>query len=69
MLKQIKPNHLYMIIDIKEPYIEKLFEILKAGQIEKDDWPEGKDITFKEWIFQTFGQEGLDYLNTGNSVN
>lgn len=61
MLKQLKPERLYMIVDIKEPYIEKLFEVLKQGQIEKDDWPEG-DINFIKWVELTFGQSGLDYL-------
>ncbi|HQF36725.1 MAG TPA: hypothetical protein PLL26_03760 [Candidatus Dojkabacteria bacterium] len=65
MLKQLKPDHLYMIIDIKEPYIEKIFEILKAGQIEKGDWPEG-DIDFKTWVEQTFGREGLEYIKSDN---
>jgi len=69
MLKQLKPDHLYMIIDIKEPYIEKIFEVLKAGQIEKEDWPEGPDITFKEWVHDTFGQEGLDYIESSKSDN
>ena len=62
MLKQLKPGHLYIIIDIQEPYAEKLFNVLKIGQIEKDDWPEG-EITFKEWVLLTFGPDGLDYLN------
>jgi hypothetical protein len=67
MLKQLKPNHLYMIVDIKEPYIEKLFHVLKLGQIEKNDWPEGNDIDFKTWVFQTFGQNGLNYLEAAKS--
>ena len=62
MLKQLKPDHLYMIVDLKEPYIEKLFDVLKQGQLEKDDWSEGSDINFKEWTLQTFGQDGLDYI-------
>jgi len=66
MLKQIKPDHLYFIIDIRESYAEKLFEVLKAGQIEKDDWPEG-NITFRQWVHDTFGLEGLDYLESEKS--
>jgi len=66
MLKQIKPDHLYMIVDIKEPYIEKLFEVLKAGQIEKEDWPEG-DISFEQWVKDTFGQDGLNYLEAART--
>ena len=62
MLKQVKEGRLYFVIDIKENYAEKIFQVLKKGQIEKNDWPEGKDITFEQWIFETFGQEGLDYL-------
>ena len=66
MLKQLKPDHMYMIVDIRENYIEKLFEVLKAGQIEKNDWPEG-NITYREWVKLTFGQDGLDYLDTKKS--
>lgn len=66
MLKQLKPDHLYFVIDVKEPYAEKIFEVLKAGQLEKDDWPEGKHITFKEWVFDTFGHVGLNYINSDN---
>lgn len=66
MLKQLKPDHLYMIVDIKEPYIEKIFKVLKAEQTKLNNWPEG-DITFREWIYQTFGQNGLDYIDSRKS--
>ena len=66
MLKQLKADHLYMIIDIKEPYIEKIFEVLKAGQLEKEDWPEGSSINFREWVEKTFGQTGVDYIGEIN---
>ncbi len=66
MLKQIKPNNLYFVIKISELYAEKIFEVLKAGQIEKEDWPEG-DIDFKTWVFQTFGQDGLNYLEAAKA--
>jgi len=66
MLKQLKPDHLYMIVDIKEPYIEKLFQVLKAGQIKKGDWPEGPDITFIQWVGQTFGEDGIKYIDSKN---
>lgn len=62
MLKQLKPDQLYFIIKINEPYAEQIFELLKKGQIEKGDWEEGTDITFTEWVKQTFGQRGLDYI-------
>lgn len=63
MVKQIKPDQLYFVIKINEPYAEKIFEVLKAGQIEKEDWPEG-DISFSEWVELTFGEEGFDYINS-----
>ena len=65
MLKQLKADNLYFVIKISENYAEKIFEVLKEEQIKKDDWPEG-DITFEEWVEQTFGQQGLDYINSGN---
>ncbi len=67
MLKQLKPGRLYFLINIDEPYAERIFEVLKEEQIKLNKWPEGKDITFKEWIFLTFGQEGLDYLEQADS--
>lgn len=44
----------YFIINIDEPYAKAVYEILKAGQIAKGEWPEG-DISFEEWKIQTFG--------------
>ena len=44
----LKNNNLYFIINIDEHYAEEIFEILKAGEIEKGGWPEG-DINFEEW--------------------
>jgi len=61
MLKQLKPDNLYFVIKINEPYAREIFEVLKAGQIAKDDWPEG-DITFEEWVSSTFGQTGQEYI-------
>lgn len=66
MLKQLKADNLYFVIKISEPYAEKIFEVLKTGQIEKEDWPEG-NIDFREWILQTFGQDGLNYLEAARS--
>jgi hypothetical protein len=66
MLKQIKPDQLYFVIKINEPYAKKIFEVLKAGQIEKEDWPEGNNKTFKEWVLDTFGQDGLKYIESDN---
>jgi hypothetical protein len=61
MLKQLKPNNLYFVINIDEPYAEKIFEVLKEEQNKLEDWPEG-DISFKEWVYDTFGQDGLDRI-------
>ncbi|MFA5866893.1 MAG: hypothetical protein WC891_02890 [Actinomycetota bacterium] len=55
MLKQMKPGRNYFIIKIDEPYAWKVFDVLKAGQIKKGEWPEG-DITFEEWIDKTFSK-------------
>ena len=66
MLKQLKADNLYFVIRVNEPYAEKIFNVLKEGQIANEDWPEGDNITFKEWVFDTFGQQGLDYINSGN---
>jgi protoporphyrinogen oxidase len=63
MLKQLKPDELYFVIRINENYAKEIFEVLKKGQIANDDWPEGEDITFEEWVFDTFGNQGLEYIN------
>lgn len=55
MLKDMKPGNEYFIINIDEPYAEQIYEVLKAGQMAKGEWPEG-DISFQEWQEQTFGQ-------------
>jgi len=62
MLRQLKPDHLYMIIDIAEPYAPRIFEVLKEEEIKRCGWPEG-DISYREWVEQTFGQKGLDILD------
>lgn len=54
MLIDMKPGRRYFIINIDEPYAGEIYEVLKQGQMAKDDWPEG-DISFKEWQNQTFG--------------
>ena len=54
MLKDMKPGRKYIIINIDEPYAEKVYEVLKHGQTEKGEWPEG-DISFNEWKEWTFG--------------
>jgi len=53
MRKTIKPGHDYFVINIDEPYAKVIYEVLKAGQIAKGQWPEG-DITFEEWKQKTF---------------
>ena len=53
MLKEMKPENRYMIINIDESYAKEVYEILKAGQIEKGEWPEG-NISFDEWVGKTW---------------
>lgn len=69
MLKQLKPGRLYFVINIDEPYAEKIFEVLKEEQTKLEQWPEGPNITFKEWVFDTFGQEGLNCIESTKSGN
>jgi hypothetical protein len=66
MLKQLKANNLYFVINIDEPYAEKIFQVLKEEQTKLEQWPEG-DIDFKTWVFQTFGQDGLNYLESAKA--
>ncbi len=61
MLKEIKENRKYFIINLDESYAPKIFQVLKEEEMKAGRWPEG-DITFEQWIFDTYGQEGLDYL-------
>lgn len=49
MYKIMKPQNKYMIINIDEPYAKIVYEVLKYGQMQKGEWPEG-DISFEEWI-------------------
>ncbi len=63
MLKEMKPGRRYFIINIDEPYAEKIYEILKQGQMKKGEWPEG-DISFKEWKLQTFDCEVKEMVHT-----
>jgi hypothetical protein len=55
MRKEMRPGRKYFIINIDEPYAEKIYEVLKIGQMEKGEWPEG-DIDFDEWKRQTFSE-------------
>lgn len=64
MLKPMKPGRNYMIINIDEPYAEQVYEILKAGQMAKGEWPEG-DITFEEWKKLTFKDFYCESLKDG----
>jgi hypothetical protein len=54
MRKTMKPGRKYFIINIDEPYAPEIYEVLKRGQMEKGEWPEG-NIDFEEWTRQTFG--------------
>ncbi len=51
MQNKFKPHHLYFVINVDEPYAIDIYELLKKGQMQKGDWPEG-DISFIEWIYQ-----------------
>lgn len=65
MKKYIKPNKRYFIINVDEPYAEKIYSVLKEGQQAKKEWPEG-DISFKEWkhlTFETDGCAGCKYFS------
>lgn len=53
MLKKMKPGRNYILINVDEPYAEAAFNVLKAGQMAKGEWPEG-DIGFLEWKDRTF---------------
>lgn len=55
MLKQLKPGHYYIIINLDEPYAEDVYEVLKYGQMQKgeDAWPEG-DIDYLQWVRHTW---------------
>lgn len=59
MLKTMKPGRHYIIVNIDEPYARALYEVLKAGQIAKGQWPEG-DISFEEWIALNWPEEKAD---------
>lgn len=61
MLKELKENRKYFVINIDESYAPKIFQVLKEEETKSGRWLEG-DISFEEWVLQTFGQEGLDYL-------
>lgn len=62
MLKTMKRGTRYFIINIDEPYAKAIYEVLKYGQMVKDEWPEG-DISFEEWKELTFEKQlkKLDY--------
>lgn len=53
MRKCMKPGRQYFIINIDETYAPIIYEILKYGQMQKGEWPEG-DISFDEWKKITF---------------
>ena len=54
MKKGMKYGRMYFIINTDEPYAGAIYDVLKAGQIAKGQWPEG-NLTFEEWHLQTFG--------------
>jgi hypothetical protein len=63
MEKHMKHGRRYFIINIDEPYAEKIYQVLKEGQIAKGEWPEG-DISFEEWQHQTFDYEKIEYMGS-----
>ena len=54
MLKEMKPGRKYIIINIDEPYVKAIYEVLKYGEMVKGKWVDG-DIGFDEWVKRTFG--------------
>lgn len=62
MIKKMKPGRLYFIINTDEPYAEKIYEILKKGQIAQGKWPEG-DIGFEDWKKSTIAEMVNDEVN------
>ena len=61
MKKEMKLGNKYFIINIDEPYAKDIYEVLKAGQIAKGEWPEG-DITFDEWVKQTWDEDEMEFF-------
>ena len=58
MLKTLKPDHYYIIVNLDEPYAQDIYEVLRYGQKQKerlgeDAWPEG-DVDYMEWVKQTW---------------
>jgi hypothetical protein len=53
MSKKAKPGKNYFVINTDELYAEKIYDVLKKGQMAKGKWPEG-DISFEEWKKKTF---------------
>jgi hypothetical protein len=53
MSKEAKPGRNYFVVNIDEPYAEKIYDVLKKGQMAKGKWPEG-DISFEEWKKKKF---------------
>ena len=51
--KEPKEGRNYIFINIDEPYIKAIYEVLKAGEIAKGTWNEG-DISFKDWCERSF---------------
>ena len=54
MLKQLKPGHYYIVINLDEPYAEDVYEVLKYGQMQKgeDVWPERGTNEYKSRTFK-----------------
>jgi len=58
MLKQLKPGHYYIVINLDESYAQDVYEVLKYGQqlkeeLGEDAWPEG-DIDYLQWVRRTW---------------
>jgi len=65
MRKAMKLGRKYLLINIDEPYAEKIYAILKEGQMAKGEWPEG-GIDFEEWKRRTF--EGNSITTAGEQL-
>ena len=59
---EMKPGNRYIIINADEPYARAIYEVLKAGEIAKGQWPEGQ-INFETWFEQTYNVTYEEYIS------
>ncbi len=53
MLKELKKNRCYLVVNCDEPYAEKVFKLIRDNEIKKGTW-EGSNL-FSEFFKSTFG--------------